>query len=263
MAIAPSAITVVSPLWQGAVGSWDPRPWWARPVPLALGLVAVTHAAGAWWVSQLPSDAPEVREPPVLTVSLLATPRAEPVLPPPAAQRPVVRPHPVAAPRPPAAPITTAPRASKSPGVPLTAAVPSAAPMAVAPMAAATPLVPTAAPPAAVSVAAPAVNPEPSRTAQVPKVLTASAVRYLVEPVLTYPRASRELGESGTVVLKVLVDEQGRPKEIEVAKSSGHSRLDQQALQAMRRARFQPHIEDGAARPVWVMAPQTFTLEDQ
>ncbi len=111
--------------------------------------------------------------------------------------------------------------------------------------------------------AATAVGAEPVRSQPQPKVLPASAVRYLVEPVLTYPRASQDLGESGTVVLKVLVDELGRPKEVEVAKSSGHARLDQQAMQAMRRARFQPHIEDGAARPVWVMAPQTFTLEDQ
>ena len=63
--------------------------------------------------------------------------------------------------------------------------------------------------------AAPAA--QAGRASTQPKVLPSSAVRYLVEPMLTYPRVSRELGEQGVVRLKVLVDEQGRPKDIEVA----------------------------------------------
>ena len=59
-----------------------------------------------------------------------------------------------------------------------------------------------------------------------------------------------------------LVDERGRPTEIQVVKSSGYPRLDQQAVQAMRAARFKPHVEDGVARPMWVRTPQTFILED-
>ena len=100
------------------------------------------------------------------------------------------------------------------------------------------------------------------RTPTQPKVLPSSAVRYLLEPMLSYPRISRELGEEGVVRLKVLVDEQGRPQDIEVARSSGYPRLDQQAVQAMKKARFQPHLEDGQARKVWVTAPLTFNLED-
>jgi protein TonB len=79
---------------------------------------------------------------------------------------------------------------------------------------------------------------------------------------LTYPRVSRELGEQGSVLLRVLVDERGRPTDIQVVKSSGYPRLDQQAVQAMRAARFKPHVEDGVARPMWVRTPQTFILED-
>lgn len=87
-------------------------------------------------------------------------------------------------------------------------------------------------------------------------------MRYLIEPVTQYPRASRELGESGVVRMRVLVDEQGRPREVEVAKSSGFPRLDQAALQAMRAARFQPHIEDGQPRTVWVLASLNFKLDE-
>ena len=60
----------------------------------------------------------------------------------------------------------------------------------------------------------------------------------------------------------LLVDEQGRPRDIEVAKSSGFPRLDRAAVQAMRAARFQPHIEDGQPRMVWVPAPIHFQLDE-
>ena len=110
----------------------------------------------------------------------------------------------------------------------------------------------------AAAVAAPAAPPPPPA----PREFQASAVSYLVPPVLTYPRVSRELGEQGSALLRVLVDERGRPTEIQVVKSSGYPRLDQQAVQAMRNARFKPHVEDGIARPMWVRTPQTFILED-
>lgn len=224
----------------------------------------MAHVAGALWLSHRPEEAPEVREPEVLTVSLLAAARSEPVVPQPERSTPAQPPRLAESTSRQQPPRPVLPALPAAAATPLLTAAPSAAP-AVAP-ATVTPAAQamSIAPPAATAQAVtPAANAEPVRPPPPPKVLAASAVRYLVEPVLTYPRASRDLGESGTVVLKVLVDEQGRPKEIEVAKSSGHARLDQQALQAMRRARFQPHIEDGAARPVWVMAPQTFTLEDQ
>lgn len=262
MAITPRVPSVASPLWQEAVGAWELGSPRVRPVPLAVGLVALAHVAGAWWMVHRPEDIAVLREPQVLTVSLLAAPTAPLALP---RQEPVV---PEAQPRA-AAPNSPQPRSGSSTlpsatPAPLATASPSVAPaVSAAPVAQALPAVSTVQAATAMPSAATAVGAEPVRSQPQPKVLPASAVRYLVEPVLTYPRASQDLGESGTVVLKVLVDELGRPKEVEVAKSSGHARLDQQAMQAMRRARFQPHIEDGAARPVWVMAPQTFTLEDQ
>lgn len=128
---------------------------------------------------------------------------------------------------------------------------------------------------ATAAVTAPAANPSPAQVAPAavaaptvpppppaPREFQASAVSYLVPPVLTYPRVSRELGEQGSALLRVLVDEQGRPVEIQVAKSSGYPRLDQQAVQAMRAARFKPHVEDGVPRRMWVRTPQTFILED-
>lgn len=88
-----------------------------------------------------------------------------------------------------------------------------------------------------------------------------SAVRYLVEPPQVYPRASRDLGESGVVQLKVLVDEEGRPKDVLISKGSGFPRLDRQAVINMKAARFQPHVEAGVPRAVWVPAEIVFNLE--
>ncbi|MDO9238194.1 MAG: energy transducer TonB [Aquabacterium sp.] len=96
-----------------------------------------------------------------------------------------------------------------------------------------------------------------------PKVLSSSQVRYVVQPVLSYPQVSRDLGESGVVRLRVLVDEQGRPKDIDVSKSSGYPRLDQHAILAMKGARFQPHLEDGVPRMGWAQTELKFSLEDQ
>lgn len=105
-----------------------------------------------------------------------------------------------------------------------------------------------------------ATAPRPPAT---PKELPSSALRYLVEPPHVYPRVSRELGESGTVRLRLLIDEQGRLKSVSVVQSSGYPRLDQQALSAMRQARFQPLVENGLAREVTATTSIVFSLEDQ
>lgn len=236
---------------------------------LGVALVLLAHLAGAaawlWW-PQTPAVAPAL---PPIEVTLW---RGQATAPQPSrapAQAPAA-PSPTQTPR-----ATPAPeRARLSPVLSSTAPAPNthtaAASESPAPRPVTSPLAAVAPTPAPVAPSAPSaqsaipspVSAEGPRPSSAPKVLSGSAVRYLTEPVLTYPRTSRDLGESGTVVLKVLVDEQGRPKEVEVARSSGHVRLDQQALQAMRRARFQPHVEDGVPRAVWVMAPQTFALDN-
>lgn len=91
----------------------------------------------------------------------------------------------------------------------------------------------TAAP---VTVAAPAAG---------PREIPASAVRYVSPPQPHMPRMSRKLGESGTVVLHIVVDASGVLRSARVQKSSGFDRLDQQALQDIRSARFAPYLEKG------------------
>lgn len=124
------------------------------------------------------------------------------------------------------------------------------------PVVEAPPPAPVEAPQAPVAAApAPATPPQP-------KQLAASAVAYLIQPSPRFPDASRRLGESGVVRLKVLIDETGRPIEIQVAQSSGFERLDKAAVAAMKAARFKPYMEGGVPRMAWAPAPITFSLED-
>lgn len=82
--------------------------------------------------------------------------------------------------------------------------------------------------------------------------------RNRVEP--TYPSASRRAGEEGTVRLKVLVDEKGRPRDVAVATSSGFARLDQAAMDAVRKWRFEAATDGTNAISVWTQVAITFRL---
>jgi protein TonB len=76
----------------------------------------------------------------------------------------------------------------------------------------------------------------------------------------TYPSASRRAGEEGTVRLKVLVDEKGRPKDVAVATSSGFPRLDQAAMQAVRKWRFVAATDGTSPISAWTQVAITFRL---
>lgn len=82
-----------------------------------------------------------------------------------------------------------------------------------------------------------------------------------VEP--TYPPAARRAGEEGTVRLKVLVDEKGRPKDVAVATSSGFARLDEAAVAAVRKWRFVAATDGTNAISAWTQVAITFRLTTQ
>jgi protein TonB len=90
--------------------------------------------------------------------------------------------------------------------------------------------------------------------------MPSASISYLVQPVLTFPPGSEDLGESGSVTVRVLVDEKGVPTKVERVKSSGYPRLDQQAVSVIRRARFVPHQVQGEARAAWATVTLNFNL---
>lgn len=83
----------------------------------------------------------------------------------------------------------------------------------------------------------------------------------LICPELTaplYPRASRQLGEYGDVVLRLEVNEAGTVESAEIVNSSGYKRLDEAAIEATKTWRCNPPYQNG--RPVSVIALQPFNF---
>ncbi len=81
-----------------------------------------------------------------------------------------------------------------------------------------------------------------------------------VEPI--YPATSRRQGEEGTVRLRVLVDERGRPTDVNVLNSSGFSRLDQAAVDAVKRWRFAAATNGSGPIKAWTQVAITFKLTE-
>ena len=85
-------------------------------------------------------------------------------------------------------------------------------------------------------------------------------VEYVRAPSPQYPPVSKRLHEQGVVVLRVLIDIDGRALRVEVEESSGFERLDAEARNAVQRARFKPWTENGRARQAVVLVPIEFGL---
>lgn len=85
-------------------------------------------------------------------------------------------------------------------------------------------------------------------------------VKSRIEPV--YPPASRRAGEEGTIRLRILVDEHGSPRQVEIMQGSGFDRLDQAARDAVRKWRFVPASSGGQNVTAWTQVAVTFRLQN-
>jgi len=83
---------------------------------------------------------------------------------------------------------------------------------------------------------------------------------YLNNPAPMYPRVSRRLREQGVVMLRVYVLPSGLPEVVELKSSSGSTRLDESALEAVRKWKFVPAQSGGRAVSAWVIVPIEFSL---
>jgi TonB family protein len=87
-------------------------------------------------------------------------------------------------------------------------------------------------------------------------------VTYAYSPKPDYPESARNEGREGTVVLRVLVDEEGRSKSLTVSRSSGFEALDKAALNTVRRWRFNAARDGDQHVESWVNIPIVFRLAD-
>lgn len=205
--------------------------------------ILAAHGAAGWGLMQVREVRDAVALAAPMFVDLIAPPAPPVPAPPPP---PPMPPKSILKAPPPPAPLITA------------APTPVPAPFVAPPPPEVPPPPPEPAPPVPMAVVTPPAPPAPPPP---PKVIPASAVQYLEPPALEYPRASRRLGESGRVLLRVYIDEAGLPRQVLLAQSSGFARLDEAALAAMKRARFKPYTENGQPTAGWAPAPIDFELE--
>jgi len=84
---------------------------------------------------------------------------------------------------------------------------------------------------------------------------------YDVHPAPRYPRQALRAGLEGRVTLRVLVDEQGWPRTVEIERSSGHRDLDRSAREhVLAKWRFHPAQRRGRAIPAYALVPIDFGL---
>lgn len=76
-----------------------------------------------------------------------------------------------------------------------------------------------------------------------------------------YPEISRRLGEEGLVMLRVLVDENGAAKKVELKKTSGFERLDKSAFETVSSWKFIAAKKSGTSVLAWVQIPIRFSLQ--
>ena len=77
-----------------------------------------------------------------------------------------------------------------------------------------------------------------------------------------YPSMSRRRGETGTAVIRLTVGLSGKIENVTLQKSSGSSRLDDAALEAVRGSACSPYKENGEAIRATATVPFVFSLND-
>ncbi|WP_114241298.1 energy transducer TonB [Dyella sp. C9] len=111
-----------------------------------------------------------------------------------------------------------------------------------------------AAPPAAPTQATPAPD------VATPTAPVEATLAYRAVP-LKYPVQALHARMEGTVVLRVLVDEQGTPQDVTVEQSSGYAVLDRSAReQVLHGWKFQPATVSGKPVRAWARVPVSFNL---
>lgn len=79
-------------------------------------------------------------------------------------------------------------------------------------------------------------------------------------PAPKYPESARRAGIEGDVIIKVLVDVDGSILDARIFLSSGFEELDNAALAASMKAKFEPAKQFGTPVKVWVSIPIKFKL---
>ncbi len=86
-----------------------------------------------------------------------------------------------------------------------------------------------------------------------------SAPKALFTPDPEYSEEARKAKYQGVVVLWLVVDQNGRPQQVKIARSLGLG-LDQKAIEAVRQWKFEPALKDGKPVAVQINVEVNFRL---
>jgi protein TonB len=106
-----------------------------------------------------------------------------------------------------------------------------------------------------------ASSPAPVAVSGSPAVEDVKAVA-VSRPKPFYPRIARQRGWQGVVVVHVAIDEAGQAWQVTIRDSSGHSALDDAALETVRQWRFSPARQGGRTVASAIEVPIRFSLTD-
>jgi protein TonB len=102
---------------------------------------------------------------------------------------------------------------------------------------------------------------KPSSPLQVAHTVQLARPLYQKNPSPEYPRLAKRRGYEGTVVLEVLVDEEGRVEDMRLFRSSKHRILDRAAMASVREWLFKPGMRGQEPVEMWVKIPIRFQLK--
>lgn len=92
--------------------------------------------------------------------------------------------------------------------------------------------------------------------------LPSATLEYVRATSPRYPVNELKSGIEGTVILRVLVDIDGKPVSVTVETSSGNRNLDRTALQHVQKTwRFKPAMQNGQAVQAYGLVPIAFNLQ--
>lgn len=86
---------------------------------------------------------------------------------------------------------------------------------------------------------------------------------YRENPPPSYPAVARQMGYQGVVYVQAEILTDGRVGRTMIRKSSGYAILDQTALKAVRRWKFEPAKKSGVPCATWAELPIKFVIDDQ
>lgn len=86
---------------------------------------------------------------------------------------------------------------------------------------------------------------------------------YLNNPKPPYPAMAFKMRVEGTVILKALIQPDGKCSEVVIAKTSGNESLDRSALNTVSQWQFTPAKAQGKEISQWVNIPITFSIKNR